>query len=304
MPQTQELKPKTIRISDETMNAFRQISSSIGANQDIALAKLLETYKMQQEKTALPEMKKQIEAFEDHMSFLTQAYIQALTALNDQEDSISTRYQQQIDSQKEQLDTAKQELQSIKSKLTAAQDDVKKSESKNQDFQKQIDRLQKDLKTQQDTVYSLAALNQSLKENNEMLEKRISDFEKERENFETLQEEHRRVKEQLQKSQEELEQSKRDAEQTIAVLKSQAENEKDQLKLHYESELQKELRKQEAVQQEEMRSIRSNQERSEKQYQDRLAELLHLLIESRTHADASSGQKPESKEPDPSTKKS
>lgn len=295
MPQTQELKPKTIRISDETMNAFRQISSSIGANQDIALAKLLETYKMQQEKATLPEMKKQIEAFEDHMSFLTQTYIQALTALNDQEDSIAARYQQQIHSQKEQLDSTKQELQAVKAQLTAAQDGLKKAESKNQELQKQLDRLQQDLKTQQNTTYSLAALNNNLKESNEKLEEQISDFEKDREEFEALREEHKRTEEELQKSQEELKQNKRDAEQTIAALKSQSENEKEQLKLHYESELQKELRRQEAAQQEEMRSIRSKQELSEKQYQERLSELLHLLIESKERTNALSDQKAESK---------
>lgn len=298
MPQTQELKPKTIRISDETMNAFRQISSSIGANQDIALAKLLETYKMQQEKATLPEMKKQIEAFEDHMSFLTQTYIQALTALNDQEDSIAARYQQQIQSQKEQLDAAKQELQSVKSQLAAAQNDFKKAEAQNQNLQKQLDQLQKELKTQQDTTYSLAALNKSLKENNEKLEEQISNFEKEKKEFASLQNEHKRTEEQLQKSQEELKQRKRDAEQTIAALKSQSENAKEQLKLHYESELQKELRKQEATQQEEMRSLRSKQELSEKQYQNRLAELLHLLIESRDGTNVPSDQKAASKVPD------
>ena len=41
------LKPKSFRITDETADAFKQISAEIGGNQQEALAKLIETYEFQ-----------------------------------------------------------------------------------------------------------------------------------------------------------------------------------------------------------------------------------------------------------------
>lgn len=51
------LKPKSFRITDETAEAFKQISTEIGGNQQEALAKLIEAYEFQKGKAILTEKK-------------------------------------------------------------------------------------------------------------------------------------------------------------------------------------------------------------------------------------------------------
>lgn len=59
MADGKELKPKSFRIDDETAEKFKEISNTIGGNQQETLAKLIEAFEFQSGKAILTE-KKQI----------------------------------------------------------------------------------------------------------------------------------------------------------------------------------------------------------------------------------------------------
>ena len=54
------LKPKSFRIDDETAERFKEISASIGGNQQETLAKLIEAFEFQSGKAILTEKKADI----------------------------------------------------------------------------------------------------------------------------------------------------------------------------------------------------------------------------------------------------
>ena len=72
------LKPKSFRIDDETANKFKEISVSIGGNQQETLAKLIEAYEFQSGKAILTEKKADIEQFEKYVTAITRMYMSSL----------------------------------------------------------------------------------------------------------------------------------------------------------------------------------------------------------------------------------
>ena len=70
MAEDKVLKPKSFRIDDETADKFKQISASIGGNQQEAFVKLIETYELQSSKSALPDQRTNIEQFEKYINAL------------------------------------------------------------------------------------------------------------------------------------------------------------------------------------------------------------------------------------------
>ena len=64
MQDKNKTQPKAFRITEETAEKFKEIAQSLGANQQQALAKLIEVYEMESGKESLPEMRTNIDTFE------------------------------------------------------------------------------------------------------------------------------------------------------------------------------------------------------------------------------------------------
>lgn len=78
MADGKELKPKSFRINDETAEKFKEISSTIGGNQQETLAKLIETFEFQSGKAILIEKKADIEQFEKYITAITRMFMGSL----------------------------------------------------------------------------------------------------------------------------------------------------------------------------------------------------------------------------------
>ena len=78
MADGKELKPKSFRIDDETAEKFKEISNTIGGNQQETLAKLIEAYEFQSGKAILTEKKADIEQFEKYVSAITRMFMGSL----------------------------------------------------------------------------------------------------------------------------------------------------------------------------------------------------------------------------------
>ena len=72
------LKPKSFRIDDETADKFKEISATIGGNQQETLAKLIEAFEFQSGKAILTEKKADIDQFEKYVTAITRMYMSSL----------------------------------------------------------------------------------------------------------------------------------------------------------------------------------------------------------------------------------
>ena len=102
------LKPKSFRIDDETADKFKEISSSIGGNQQETLAKLIEAWEFQSGKAILTEKKADIEQFEKYVTALTRMFMGSLEDNQNITETVRTEFEALLQSK----DTTIQDLQS------------------------------------------------------------------------------------------------------------------------------------------------------------------------------------------------
>lgn len=113
MADGKELKPKSFRIDDETAEKFKEISNTIGGNQQETLAKLIEAFEFQSGKAILTEKKADIEQFEKYVSAITRMFMGSLEDNQNITETVRTEFDALLKSK----DTTIQDLQE---KLTVA----------------------------------------------------------------------------------------------------------------------------------------------------------------------------------------
>lgn len=113
MAEGKELKPKSFRIDDETAERFKEISASIGGNQQETLAKLIEAFEFQSGKAILTERKADIEQFEKYVTAITRMYMNSLEDNQNITETVRTEFDALLKSK----DATIQDLQE---KLTVA----------------------------------------------------------------------------------------------------------------------------------------------------------------------------------------
>ena len=113
MADGKELKPKSFRIDDETAEKFKEISNTIGSNQQETLAKLIEAFEFQSGKAILTEKKADIEQFEKYVSAITRMFMGSLEDNQNITETVRTEFDALLKSK----DTTIQDLQE---KLTVA----------------------------------------------------------------------------------------------------------------------------------------------------------------------------------------
>ena len=113
MADGKELKPKSFRIDDETAEKFKEISNTIGGNQQETLAKLIEAFEFQSGKAVLTEKKADIEQFEKYVTAITRMFMGSL----EDNQNITETIQAEFDALLKSKDAVIQDLQD---KLAAA----------------------------------------------------------------------------------------------------------------------------------------------------------------------------------------
>lgn len=113
MAESKELKPRSFRIDDTTIEKFKEISNTIGGNQQETLAKLIEAFEFQSGKAVLTEKKADIEQFEKYITAITRMYMGSL----EDNQNITKTVRTEFDALLTSKDAVIQDLQE---KLTAA----------------------------------------------------------------------------------------------------------------------------------------------------------------------------------------
>ena len=113
MADGKELRPRSFRIDDETAERIKEISNTIGGNQQETLAKLIEAFEFQSGKAVLTEKKADIEQFEKYITAITRMYMGSLEDNQNITETVRTEFDALLTSK----DAVIQDLQE---KLTAA----------------------------------------------------------------------------------------------------------------------------------------------------------------------------------------
>ena len=113
MAESKELRPRSFRIDDETAERIKEISNTIGGNQQETIAKLIEAYEFQSGKAVLTEKKADIEQFEKYITAITRMFMGSLEDNQNITETVRTEFDALLTSK----DAVIQDLQE---KLTVA----------------------------------------------------------------------------------------------------------------------------------------------------------------------------------------
>lgn len=153
MADGKELKPKSFRIDDETAEKFKEISNTIGGNQQETLAKLIEAFEFQSGKAILTDKKADIEQFEKYITAITRMFMGTLEDNQNLSQTIRTEFDALLGSKdntiqdlQSQLSTAKQLKEEANSKAQIYIDENTRLNdiitSKTNEYESKIDDLQ------------------------------------------------------------------------------------------------------------------------------------------------------------------
>ena len=136
--ESKTLKPKSFRIDDETANKFKEISNSIGGNQQETLAKLIEAFEFQSGKAILTDKKADIEQFERYVTALTRMFMGALEDNQNVTETVRTEFDALLKSKDDVI-------QDLQTKLKVAQDLKNNAIEKARQYSDENARLEKEL---------------------------------------------------------------------------------------------------------------------------------------------------------------
>ena len=93
---SEKLEVKSFRISAETAEKFKEISAEIGGNQQQTMAKLIETFELQQSKVSLTDYKANIEEFDGYLLAIGRLYTSALESNQFMKERIRAEYSAEL----------------------------------------------------------------------------------------------------------------------------------------------------------------------------------------------------------------
>ncbi len=139
MADKNKTQPKAFRITEETAEKFKEIAQSLGVNQQQALAKLIEVYEMEVGKESIPEMRGNIDTFEEYIHAATNMYMQALETNQNMRALIRTEYEAQLKS-KDKV------IEDLQKKMETVEEVAKQIDKKEKEYLNRIHTLENDKK--------------------------------------------------------------------------------------------------------------------------------------------------------------
>lgn len=169
-----ELKPKSFRIDDETAEKFKEISSSIGGNQQETLAKLIEVYEFQSGKAVLTEKKADIEQFERYVTAITRMFMGSLDDNRNMQETVRTEFDAQLKSKDTTIRSLQDDNKALKDERDQAvsirdnlEEQIALLNGRINEYEKRLEDAQKMIADQESHVSLLKEKNQQSEQNAE-----------------------------------------------------------------------------------------------------------------------------------------
>lgn len=288
MADGKELKPKSFRIDDETAEKFKEISNTIGGNQQETLAKLIEAFEFQSGKAILTEKKADIEQFEKYITAITRMFMGSLEDNQNITETVRTEFDALLKSK----DTTIQDLQE---KLTVAkqlkEDATLKARThadENARLNEVIDSLNNEYNSKMDDMQSMLSdkdsLNKALTDSCNDLKAKIESMREAAEQsavlrgeLDQLKKDHEKVIREQSDLKKQMQQEQTSHEKTVSELKQHEADALERLKEQLQIAQDKAILQIEKSYQEQMQQLKADKQAEVDKYQQKYFDLLEQM---------------------------
>lgn len=198
MAEGKELKPKSFRIDDETAEKFKEISASIGGNQQETLAKLIEAFEFQSGKAILTERKADIEQFEKYVNAITRMYMSSLEDNQNITETVRTEFDALLKSKDATIQDLQEKLTVTKQLKEDAAIKAKSHADENARLNDYINSINTEYNSKMDDMQSMLAdkdhLNKALTDSCNDLKHKVESMKEDVEQFTVIQTELEQLK--------------------------------------------------------------------------------------------------------------
>ena len=133
-------QPKALRVTNETFDKFKDIAQDLGANQQQALARLIEVYEAEKSKESFPEQRGNIDTFEGYIRSAANMYMQALESVQNMRVLVRTEYDAQLKSKDKSI-------ADLQERMEVSEKTAREVSEKESDYLRQIAELKKEIET-------------------------------------------------------------------------------------------------------------------------------------------------------------
>lgn len=265
-----ELKPRSFRIDEETAEKFKEISNTIGGNQQETLSKLIEAFEFQSGKVVLTEKKADIEQFEKYVNAITRMFMTSLEDNQNTTELVRTEFDALLKSK----DATIQDLQKQLTIATQLKEEAllksKINEDENKKLNNMIDSLSKEYNAKMDDIQSMLFDKTSL---NKALTDSCNDLKTKVENMREASEQSQILQEKLDK----LQKENSELEKTVSQLKQHEKDALENLKEQLQLAKDKEILKIEKSYQEQIQKLKADKQAEIDKYQQKYFNLLEQI---------------------------
>ncbi len=225
---TDELKPRSFRVTEDTAERFKQLCTSFG-NQNSALDALINAYEVQQAKAVLSDRQTDINDYDTHLQALQSAFLRSLELNENAEKRIRQEFQRQLESKDLTITDLQERIRTAEQDKQTALEQVKEIEVERDKIQTEsslhITNLNNDL---QATNKALHTANEQIVDKQSLLDELRARLEKAEKNIAELPE----LKERATRVEQQLKASEQECKRLMTELErktSDFENEKKML---------------------------------------------------------------------------
>ena len=155
MGESKELRPRSFRIDDDTAERIKEISNTIGGNQQETIAKLIEAYEFQSGKAVLIEKKADIEQFEKYITAITRMFMGSLEDNQNITETVRTEFDALLTSKDAVIQDLQEKLTAAKQEKEDATRKARTHADENARLHEVIDSLNHEYNTKMDDMQSM-----------------------------------------------------------------------------------------------------------------------------------------------------
>ena len=288
MADGKELKPKSFRIDDETAEKFKEISNTIGGNQQETLAKLIEAFEFQSGKAILTEKKADIEQFEKYITAITRMFMGSLEDNQNITETVRTEFDALLKSKDATIQDLQEKLTVAKQLKEDATLKARTHADENARLNEVIDSLNNEYNSKMDDMQSMLSdkdnLNKALTDSCNDLKAKIEGMREAAEQsavlrgeLDQLKKEHEKVIWEQSDLKKQMQQEQTSHEKTVSDLKQHEADALERLKEQLQLAQDKAILQIEKSYQEQMQKLKADKQADIDKYQQKYFDLLEQM---------------------------
>lgn len=289
------LKPKSFRIDDETADKFKEISATIGGNQQETLAKLIEAFEFQSGKAILTEKKADIDQFEKYVTAITRMYMSSLEDNQNITETVRTEFDALLKSKDATIQDLQEKLTVAKQLKEEATTRAKAHADENARLNSVIDSLNTEYNSKMDDMQSMLAdkdnLNKALTDSCNDLKSKVESMRESseqlaviRKELEQLKSEHNTVVKEKSDLEKQINQEQTAHDRAIADMQQHEQDLLERQKEQSQIALDKAVLEIEKKYQEQIEKLKADKQSEVDKYQQKYFDLLEQLKNSNVAA--------------------